>query len=187
MQARPTLIILAALPGLRERVDLGQEPDADTAQNLAFIGGMLRSVVGSHMPVVVVASAEHAHWVSQWVSPNALVTLPTQSTPQTPERRMGEAVAAGVLASAHAPGWLLMPAHMPLPQPETLDTVADAIGSHPVVYARYGLQRGYPVGFSSEFFSELIRLESHSGLDRLIARYPSHGLDTNDPGVVGRQ
>lgn len=185
MQERPTLIILAAPPGPREHEQAAPDHDGDASEELTFIGNMLRSVAASQMPVVVVASAEHAPSVSQWVLPHALVTLPARSMPQTPEQRLGEAVAAGVLASAQASGWLLMPAHMPAPQQETLDIVADAISAHSVVYPRYGLQRGYPVGFSSEFFSELIRLDSHSGLDRLIARYPSHGLDTNDPGVLG--
>ncbi len=189
MPNRPTLIVLADCASVGEnKASAGTQSSHDSAAaHFAHIGEMLKTVADSRLPVIVVTSAEWRDWAEQKLGAHEVVTLPpTPATASRSPNRMGAAIAAGVLASSQAPGWLLMPAHMPLLQQHTLDSIADAIGSHPVVYPRYGQQRGYPLGFSSEFFSELIRLEYQNGLDKLIARYPSHGVDTNDPGVLGR-
>jgi molybdenum cofactor cytidylyltransferase len=62
--------------------------------------------------------------------------------------------------------------------------VASALEQHPVVYAQYHGRRGHPVGFSSEFYSELILLAGDEGARRLVARYPAHGEEVDDPGVL---
>jgi len=93
-------------------------------------------------------------------------------------------VAAGVEASPQAPGWLLLPADMPMLQIETLRAVANAVAQYTVVFPQYRHRRGHPVGFSAELFSELIRLDSERDLGRLTARYPAMGVDVDDPGVL---
>jgi molybdenum cofactor cytidylyltransferase len=97
---------------------------------------------------------------------------------------MGSSIAAGVEACSDADGWLIWPADMPLVRPETALAVAHALRSHPVAYAQYRGMRGHPVGFSSELFSELVRLKGDEGAKRLLARYPSVGLELPDRGIL---
>ncbi len=97
---------------------------------------------------------------------------------------MGLSIAAGVQASPHAGGWLVLPADMPLVRAETLRVVADALRHHPVVYAQHQGRRGHPVGFSSELYSELSRLTGDEGARRIVARYPAMPIDVDDHGVL---
>ena len=87
-------------------------------------------------------------------------------------------------ARPNALGWLVLPGDMPMVQPTTLQAVARALAQHPVAYAQYKGRRGHPVGFSSELYSELTQLSGDEGARRLIARYPAHGLEVDDPGVL---
>ena len=69
-------------------------------------------------------------------------------------------------------------------QPETLVAVARELAQHPVAYAQYRGRRGHPVGFSAELYSELATLSGDEGARRLVARYPAHAVDVDDPGVL---
>jgi molybdenum cofactor cytidylyltransferase len=40
------------------------------------------------------------------------------------------------------------------------------------------------VGFSSGLYSELMSLVGDDGLRRLLARYPAHGVEVADSGVL---
>ena len=95
-----------------------------------------------------------------------------------------KAIAAGVLSSTHAPGWLLWPAEVGLIEPDTLVQLAKAVQQYPMVFPEYRQQRGQPIGLSSEFYSELIRLNTEWDLNRLMNRYPALGIEVNDPGVL---
>ena len=97
---------------------------------------------------------------------------------------MGYSISVGVNARPNASGWLVLPGDMPLVQPATLQAVARQLAHHAVAYAQYKGRRGHPVGFSSELYSELVTLSGDEGARRLIARYPAHGLEVDDPGVL---
>ena len=97
---------------------------------------------------------------------------------------MGYSIASGVAASADAGGWLVLPGDMPAVQPSSLLAVAAKLPHHVVVYAQHRGRRGHPVGFSAELYSELVQLSGDEGARRLVARYPSHGLELDDPGVL---
>jgi molybdenum cofactor cytidylyltransferase len=55
---------------------------------------------------------------------------------------------------------------------------------HAVVFAQYQGRRGHPVGFAAELFSELVQLTGDEGARRVAARYPSFGVEVDDPGVL---
>jgi molybdenum cofactor cytidylyltransferase len=40
------------------------------------------------------------------------------------------------------------------------------------------------VAFAAELFSELVQLAGDEGARRLMARYPSQGIELDDPGVL---
>ena len=97
---------------------------------------------------------------------------------------MGYSIAAGVSAAGDAEGWLIVPADMPLLRPASIMAVADALAHYPVAYAQHTGRQGHPVGFGTELYSELINLQGDEGARRLIARYPSHAVNLDDPGVL---
>jgi molybdenum cofactor cytidylyltransferase len=97
---------------------------------------------------------------------------------------MGYSISAGVAARPNATGWLVLPGDMPMVQTSTLLAVAAALADHPVAYAQHRGRRGHPVGFAAELYSELVTLSGDEGARRLLARYPAHGVEVDDPGVL---
>ena len=75
---------------------------------------------------------------------------------------MGDSIAAGVRATAGAPGWLILPADLPLIRSDTLRQVALAPASR-VLVPLYRGQRGHPVRFSAACGSALINLKGNQG------------------------
>jgi molybdenum cofactor cytidylyltransferase len=73
---------------------------------------------------------------------------------------------------------------MPLIRPETLHAVARALELHPVAFTQYRGRRGHPVGFAAELYSDLAKLSGDEGARRLVARYPSHAVEVDDPGAM---
>lgn len=144
----------------------------------------LRHAVTSHLPMVVVTTEPLANVVRQHVATRDVVVLPAVGSSANAPLGVGFSIAAGVAATANAPGWLVLPADMPLIQPATLQRVARQLAGHPVVFAQYQGRRGHPVGFSAELYSELIALTGDEGAKRLVARYPAHAVLVDDPGVL---
>jgi molybdenum cofactor cytidylyltransferase len=150
----------------------------------SVIGSTLRHVLASQLPMVVVTTAAMAATVRHTVAARDIVVLPAVGTPGPEPLGMGYSIASGVAARPDAAGWLILPADMPMVRPETLQAVARELGNHTVVYAQHRGQRGHPVGFAAELYSELVALEGDEGARRLVARYPAHGVEVADPGVL---
>ena len=134
------------------------------------------------LPVKVVSTESLMHLVLPQVARRDVLVLPDAQT----ETRlgMGYSIATGVRASMDAGGWLVLPADMPLVGPATILRVAQELPRHTVVYPQYLGRRGHPVGFSAELVSELVRLTGDEGARRVVARYPGHALEVDDPGVL---
>ena len=182
MKSRPAVIVLAAGKGARF---LGA--DHKLVQSLGtgtVLGTTLRHAILSQLPLVVVTTEALADVARRSVAARDVVVLPDDGPASPHVFGMGYSIAAGVSARPDAPGWLILPADMPLVQPATLQTVAQQIESHPVVYAQYKGRRGHPVGFSAELYSELVLLTGDEGARRLVARYPALGVEIDDPGVL---
>lgn len=181
----PTVIVLAAGRGQRfadSQQDslhhkLEQPMGADTVLALT-----LQNVIASLLPLVVVTTAALAPQVRALVAGSDIVTLTDAEA--DPGFGMGRSIARGVQASGQSPGWLVLPADMPLVRPDTLVAVASALLHHPVAYAQHRGQRGHPVGFSSELYSELSMLAGDEGARRVMARYPSTAVEVEDGGVL---
>lgn len=147
---------------------------------------MVRCGMSTGMHVMLVGPTSITTHAQTSLPPDQLVTLPGMwSNDYTSQDILVQGLSAAVLASANAPAWILLPADMPQPQHTTLTQLADAVmHQHPIAHTEYRCQRGRPVGFSSEFFSELISLRGERDLHRLQARYPSKAVVVSDPGVV---
>jgi molybdenum cofactor cytidylyltransferase len=178
MPTSPTIIVLAAGPGRRFR---GTEHKLQQPLGgSSVLGATLRHAVESRLPVLVVTTEGLAPLAADVLAARDMLVLADADT----RRGIGHSIAAGVAERASAHGWLVLPGDMPLVKPATLRAVAAALAEHPVACAQYRGRRGYPVGFAAELYSELVMLSGDDGARRLIARYPAHGEEVDDPGVL---
>jgi molybdenum cofactor cytidylyltransferase len=181
MRFRPTIIVPAA--GRGSRFGAGRAAEHKLVQpfgSTTLLGATLRNAIESQLPVVVVTTAALAPIVGQQMATRDIVVLSAGEA----ARGMGYSIAAGVAERSGAPGWLVLPADMPLVRPGTLLAVAGALEHHAVAYAQHKGRRGHPVGFAAELFSELILLDGDDGARRVLARYPAHAEEVADAGVL---
>ncbi len=182
MKSRPAVIVLAAGRGSRfsgQQHKLAQDLGASTV-----LSTTLANALATQLPVLVVTTASLAAMVTDFVATRDIVIVPSVDDPAGPSLGMGYSIAAGVSQRGDASGWLILPGDMPMVQTATLNAVARELESHPIAYAQYRGRRGHPVGFSAELYSELVTLSGDEGARRLLARYPAHGVEVDDPGVL---
>lgn len=177
--SRPCVVVLAAGQGGRFAGDRRKVTRMLDGANV--LATTLGNAIASQLPVVVVTTVALAPLAGQHVAARDVVELPDVIEPGY---GIGRSIAAGVASRADAPGWLVLPGDMPLVRPDTLAAVAAALGEHPVTYAQYRGRRGHPLGFAAELYSELVVLRGDDGPRRLVARYPSFGVDVDDPGTL---
>ncbi len=173
----PVVIVLAAGHGARFA-----GPGHKLEQPLAgstVLGCTLEVALASQLRVVVVVNEALSPVVRRSVAARDVVTLSGNGP-----KGMGLSIAAGVSAAASSPGWLILPGDMPLLRPSSIRAVSAQLLQDPVVFAQYRGQRGHPVGFSAELFSELIALDGDGGAKRLLARFAAQGVEVDDPGVL---
>jgi molybdenum cofactor cytidylyltransferase len=178
MRSRPSIVVLAAGQGSRFAGDRHklEQPLASGSVLATTLGHALQT----RLPVVVVTTEALAPTVADHLARRDIVVIGDEEA----RRGMGHSIAVGVAERASAAGWLVLPGDMPLIRPSTLLTVAAALEQHAIAYAQHRGRRGHPVGFGAELYSELIALSGDEGARRLIARYPAHACEVDDPGVL---
>lgn len=144
------------------------------------LGTTLGHALDSRLPVLVVTTDALADEAARTVPRRDVLVVSEAEA----ARGMGCSIAAGVAARSSHAGWLVLPADMPLVGASVISAVAGALGQHTAVYAQHHGRRGHPVGFSPGLYSDLVSLTGDEGARRLLARYPSFGVDTDDPGVL---
>lgn len=178
MRFRPSLIVLAAGRGRRF---LGEHHKLDQPLGgTTVLGATVRHAVQTQLPVVVVTVAARAEGLARQLATRDIVVVSDDDA----ARGMGASIAAGVAERSGAPGWLVLPGDMPLVRPDSILAVATALEHHAVAYAQYRGRRGHPVGFAAELYTELVLLNGDDGARRVVARYPAHGQEVDDPGVL---
>ncbi|MDE2371563.1 MAG: nucleotidyltransferase family protein [Burkholderiales bacterium] len=178
MRFRPTIVVPAAGSGSRFG---GPTHKLEQAfEGSTVLATTLRHAIESQLPVLVVTTAELAPLAAGLLARRDILLLDDSDA----ARGMGSTIAAGVAERSGAPGWLVLPGDMPLVRPATLLAVAGALEEHAVVYAQHRGRRGHPVGFAAELYSELIQLSGDDGARRVLLRYPAHGQEVDDPGVL---
>lgn len=183
MKTPPVVVVLAAGRGSRFGGPVHKLDQAFGGSSV--LGTTLRHALTSRLPVIVVTTQELADEARRVVAARDVVVVPAvDDADGVRAPGMGSSIAAGVAARPEAGGWLVLPADMPLVQTATLLAVARELEHHPVVYAQHHGRRGHPVGFSAELYSELVLLQGDEGARRLVARYPAHGVEVADEGVL---
>ncbi len=97
---------------------------------------------------------------------------------------MGDSIAAAARATQEAPGWLVLPADLPLVQPGTLRAVAQALQDHVVVVPAVHGQRGHPVGFALDCGPALRALSGPQGAASVIRSFGAWLLALDDIGCI---
>jgi molybdenum cofactor cytidylyltransferase len=100
---------------------------------------------------------------------------------------MGASLAAAVIATGSAEGWIVALGDMPLVDPKTIDAVRRALERGAPMAAPYDRsgRRGHPVGFSRALREELLELGGDVGARDLLARHAGmvERIVTDDPGI----
>ncbi len=174
----PSATVVVLMPLAREAAWVDAAPGLSLFSQLR---STLDKVALSQLGMVLVAPSSVLQQASAWMPAHC---TPCPSDAQGERQSLAQSVAAAVLASAQASGWLLLPGEMPMLQTSTLHQVAQAIQTHPVAYPTFQARRGHPTGFGKELFSELIHLGHDRDLHRLASRYPAAGIDVGDPASV---
>lgn len=182
MSTPSVVVVLAA--GRGSRFGGASHKLAQSLGSATVLETTLRHAIASQLQVVVVTTEPLADVARRHVAARDVVLLPEIGPGQQSALGMGYSIGAGVNATPHAAGWIVLPADMPLVKPSTLQAIARELAQHPVVYAQFRGRRGHPVGFSCELYSELARLTGDEGARRLVARYPALGLEVEDSGVL---
>jgi molybdenum cofactor cytidylyltransferase len=180
VKTQPTVIVLAAGRGSRFAGPVNKLAHAYGETSL--LGATLANVLASRLPLVVVTTAALAEDVARVVARRDIVVLPEVGA--GPELGVGHSIASGVAARPDAAGWLILPGDMPKIGPTTLLAVVAGMAQRPVAFAQYRGRRGHPVGFSAELLADLLQLTGDVGAQRLLARYPTHAVVVDDPGVL---
>ena len=164
MSALPTVIVLAAGKGERFKASGATQ---DKLQSL-----LCGQPVREHVLAAVRASGLPWHVVER------------TDTARLPNPGMGDSIAFGVAATPDAHGWLILPADLPLIQPNTLLVVAEALQQYAVVVPRYEGQQGHPVGFAPSCREALMQLTGDHGARAVVAQHTVCRLDVDDEGSV---
>ena len=161
----PVVIVLAAGRSERFRAaSQGQHKLQARIGPRTVLETVLETVTASGLPWHLVDAAQMAHH---------------------PSAGMGDSLAHGVAATADAPGWLILPADLPLVQAATLQRVAQALQQHTVVVPEYQGQRGHPVGFGAVCGHALRALQGDVGAQSVVAAHaPVHRIAVDDAGCV---
>ena len=178
MRFRPTIVVPAAGRGSRFGGPLHKLEQEFAGSTV--LGITVRRAIETQLPVVVVTTAALAPLVGRQLAKRDIVVLSDDEA----RRGMGASIAAGVVERSGAPGWLVLPGDMPLVRPDSILAVASALEHHAVVFAQHRGRRGHPVGFAAELYSELVLLSSDDGARRVMLRYPAHGAEVDDSGVL---
>ncbi|CAN5670739.1 nucleotidyltransferase family protein [soil metagenome] len=184
MSPRPTVIVLAT--NLDSRMGDGDDEahhglDVNTAFALT-----LHHALSSLLPMVVVVSPDFASLACSSVAARDVVVVEpaAASRARGPRSGLGGSIAAGVWARPESPGWLVVPADLPMLRPSTMRAVAAALADNTVAYAQHLGRAGHPIGFAGELYSELVSSDDSDMARRLMARYPAHAVEVDDAGAV---
>lgn len=99
---------------------------------------------------------------------------------------MGASLSCGVRASHDANGWVIALADMPFILPSTIAAVVQALREGaPIAAPMCQGKRGHPIGFSRQYYGELVALSGDTGARDIVNRDCSRVmlLPVDDPGI----
>jgi molybdenum cofactor cytidylyltransferase len=147
-----------------------------------------RTVFPNVAVVVRSTDSELARLISRTFDRSAPIIVPTDQA----EQGMAASIADGIRALASWDYVFLGLADMPYIRVDTLRTLRDRMNDARsdmlprIVVPVFRGETGHPVGFSRDFFGELIALTGDRGARSIIAAHPERveRVDIDDPGIV---
>lgn len=102
------------------------------------------------------------------------------------EEGMGTSIASGVAVSRDAAGWLVALGDMPFIASQTITALKERLErEQKIVVPHYHGERGHPVGFPANAYSQLLSLSGDKGARLLVdAAGDAIVLETEDRGVI---
>ena len=99
---------------------------------------------------------------------------------------LGASIACGVKATKHSDAWLIALGDMPLIKPQSISKINQAlVTGDKIVAPFYRGQRGHPVGFSRDYYSQLSSLDTDTGARDIIKDNQNDltAIEIDDPGT----
>jgi molybdenum cofactor cytidylyltransferase len=97
---------------------------------------------------------------------------------------MGDSIASAVRTTRNAPGWMVLPADLPLIRPQTLVDIARATVEGDVLVPVFEGQRGHPVRFAANCGNSLAILHGNQGAAQVTYVKGATKLVVSDRGCV---
>jgi molybdenum cofactor cytidylyltransferase len=104
---------------------------------------------------------------------------------------MGDSIAAAVAKTADAEGWLVLPADMPLIDPNAILAVAQALQEattretdDAIILPMIHGQRGHPVGFPKACLADLLNLRGDEGARALLQKFKTKKIHVDESPSV---
>jgi len=147
-----------------------------------------RTVFPNVAVVVRSSDSELTHLISRTLGRAVPIIVPTDQADQG----MAASIADGIRALASWDYVFLGLGDMPYVRTATLELLRDRMNEARsdalarIVMPTFSGESGHPVGFSREFFGELIALTGDRGARTVVAAHPDSvdRIDVDDPGVV---
>lgn len=134
--------------------------------------------------IALIPANEDAPWadvLSATLTREGCIVLPCP----TARLGMGHSIAAGVMASSAAAGWLVLPGDMPWVSADSCRKVVAALAEGAVIAApSHDRQRGHPIAFGRDCCNDLLKLGGDHGAQPLLLRYPVTEVPVDDGGVL---
>lgn len=181
----PTLLVLAPDEPIGETSFAN--PSCSTSRDTAIdhfdsLYDTLQKGLHSRLPMLLACGPRVAKSARKVLPGDSIIEIGRANTADS--EFLVELLVSGVLASAHASGWIVIPTNLPMLRADTLLQIALAPTTHTLTVPEHRQRRGLPIRFAPELFSELIGLKNQRALRRLIASYPAAGIDVDDPGIL---
>jgi molybdenum cofactor cytidylyltransferase len=103
-----------------------------------------------------------------------------------PQSGISSSIVCGMINS-NADAWVITLADMPYVQLDTINTIVKYLqDGEKIVAPLFKQQRGHPVGFSSLYKDQLIKLKGDMGAKNIMQKNKDNLklFDSNDPGVI---
>lgn len=185
MERLPTLVLLANIDMHQSSTFIQNQPSNFSSIKLNANASLIRQFQNSltcKLSLKLIASTCLMPIGENLLPGNCIINIESNAALEKIDQFV-RFIAAGVSNSADSMGWLILPVNTNV-RPDTIKSIIQHLQNQPAVYPIYRHARGFPIGFSSELFSELVRLKTNRDLDRLLKRYPTVGLSVDDPGVI---
>ena len=176
----PSTVIILAMHALATATSPSSEEGM--AMQWHGVSSQVERALESRLPTVLVASSAMLGVSRPWADARGVTTVALDG--MLTDASLTAGLRTGVQMSASAHGWIMVPVGLGLLRGGTLNSISDLLQQHAIAYPTHRNRPGLPIGFGRELFSELMQLRSDRDLHRLINRYPSQGVELDDPGVL---